>query len=168
MPTHHPALRFIIKKFAAKGKIYENCRMLAMTGDLLCHCDRRKLEWWVRFSMEPSPHTPQASGLLATCCPPLAPQPLLLLLRCLPHRYVSKGLAERVSNDPPTIRCSAARSSWKAGACPCHPGAHVPPQHCSCLASASCFLALLPAPALPCMLFLPQATQACFKTAIAA
>lgn len=37
----------IIKKFASKGAVYENCVMLSQDGELLCHCDRRKLEWWV-------------------------------------------------------------------------------------------------------------------------
>jgi len=34
-------------KFGAKKQVYENCRMLAMDGQLLCFTDRKKLEWYV-------------------------------------------------------------------------------------------------------------------------
>ena len=27
--------------------MYENCRMLAADGSLLCHCDRKKVLWYV-------------------------------------------------------------------------------------------------------------------------
>ena len=37
----------LVDKFSAKGPVYDNCRMLSMDGQLLCFCDRRKLEWWV-------------------------------------------------------------------------------------------------------------------------
>jgi hypothetical protein len=44
-------------------QVYDNCRMLSTTGELLCFCDMRKLQW-----------------------------------------YVDRGLAERVLEEPPTIR----------------------------------------------------------------
>lgn len=28
-------------------QVYQNCRMLSTSGELLCYCDRRKLEWYV-------------------------------------------------------------------------------------------------------------------------
>lgn len=28
-------------------QVYDNCRMLATTGDLLCYCDARKLQWYL-------------------------------------------------------------------------------------------------------------------------
>lgn len=70
----------LVDKFSAKGPVYDNCRMLSMDGKLLCFCDRRKLEWCV---------------------------PLLffkLYIFPFPHRYIDKNLAQRVSDDPPTIR----------------------------------------------------------------
>lgn len=45
------------------AQVYDNCRMLAITGELLCYCDARKLHW-----------------------------------------YLDKGLAELVTEEPPTIR----------------------------------------------------------------
>ncbi|PRW59440.1 DNA damage checkpoint isoform A [Chlorella sorokiniana] len=50
-------------KFAAKNTVYENCQMFSQDGELLCHTDRRKLEW-----------------------------------------YLKKGLAEKVSDDPLSVR----------------------------------------------------------------
>eukprot|EP00742_Colponemidia_sp_Colp-10_P009710 GILJ01010617.1.p1 GENE.GILJ01010617.1~~GILJ01010617.1.p1 ORF type:complete len:845 (-),score=130.47 GILJ01010617.1:81-2300(-) len=38
----------LVKRFAAKGPVYENSRMLAPDGKLLCHCDHRKCEWYVK------------------------------------------------------------------------------------------------------------------------
>ena len=36
----------VAKKFSAKRQVYENCRMLAQTGELLCFCDMRKVRWY--------------------------------------------------------------------------------------------------------------------------
>eukprot|EP00879_Flechtneria_rotunda_P011906 GHRR01012435.1.p1 GENE.GHRR01012435.1~~GHRR01012435.1.p1 ORF type:complete len:931 (+),score=387.60 GHRR01012435.1:2246-5038(+) len=36
----------MIKKFSAKTQVYDNCRMLSVTGELLCFCDMRKLQWY--------------------------------------------------------------------------------------------------------------------------
>lgn len=33
----------MVRKFAAKGPVYEGCRMLSSDGRLLCHTDRRKV-----------------------------------------------------------------------------------------------------------------------------
>lgn len=38
----------IIQKFSAKRQVYGTCAMLSVSGALLCHCDRRKLEWYTR------------------------------------------------------------------------------------------------------------------------
>jgi hypothetical protein len=46
-----------------KHDLYENCRMLAPDGELICTCDRKKLKW-----------------------------------------YIEKGIADLISEDPPTIR----------------------------------------------------------------
>ncbi|GLU17381.1 hypothetical protein SLE2022_337500 [Rubroshorea leprosula] len=37
-----------IKKFSCKSPVYHNCRIYANDGRLLCYCDRRKLEWYLR------------------------------------------------------------------------------------------------------------------------
>ncbi|XP_024520048.1 protein RRP6-like 3 [Selaginella moellendorffii] len=37
-----------VKKFSCKGLVYENCRIYAGDGRLLCYCDRRKLEWYLQ------------------------------------------------------------------------------------------------------------------------
>ena len=45
------------------SQVYGNCIMLSHMGELLCHCDLKKLEW-----------------------------------------YEAKGIATRVSDNPPTVR----------------------------------------------------------------
>eukprot|EP00873_Tetraselmis_striata_P010402 jgi/Tetstr1/430666/TSEL_020459.t1 len=37
----------LVQKFSAKAPVYENCRMLSQEGELLCHCDRRKMRWYL-------------------------------------------------------------------------------------------------------------------------
>ncbi|OMO93706.1 hypothetical protein CCACVL1_06374 [Corchorus capsularis] len=37
-----------IQKFSCKSPVYHNCRIYANDGRLLCYCDRRKLEWYLR------------------------------------------------------------------------------------------------------------------------
>ncbi|KAF5833248.1 hypothetical protein DUNSADRAFT_10486 [Dunaliella salina] len=37
----------MIKKFSTKGLAYENCIMLSKAGELLCHTDRNKVEWYL-------------------------------------------------------------------------------------------------------------------------
>jgi len=37
----------IIKKFSCKKPVYENCRMLAPDGEMLCYCDKRKMNWYL-------------------------------------------------------------------------------------------------------------------------
>eukprot|EP00210_Caulerpa_lentillifera_P000734 g711.t1 len=34
--------------YSAKTKVYENCTILSKEGELLCYCDRRRLDWYVR------------------------------------------------------------------------------------------------------------------------
>ena len=36
-----------IRKFSCRGPVYENCRIYAGDGRLLCFCDRKKLDWYV-------------------------------------------------------------------------------------------------------------------------
>ncbi|KAF8409569.1 hypothetical protein HHK36_005647 [Tetracentron sinense] len=37
-----------VQKFSCKSPVYHNCRIYASDGRLLCYCDRRKLEWYIR------------------------------------------------------------------------------------------------------------------------
>ncbi|CAM8995710.1 unnamed protein product [Rhodiola kirilowii] len=37
-----------VQKFSCKSPVYHNCRIYANDGRLLCFCDRRKLEWYLR------------------------------------------------------------------------------------------------------------------------
>ncbi|WOH03213.1 hypothetical protein DCAR_0522609 [Daucus carota subsp. sativus] len=37
-----------VQKFSCKSPAYHNCRIYANDGRLLCYCDRRKLEWYLR------------------------------------------------------------------------------------------------------------------------
>lgn len=37
-----------VQKFSCKAPVYHNCRIYASDGRLLCYCDRRKLDWYVR------------------------------------------------------------------------------------------------------------------------
>lgn len=37
-----------VKKFSCKAPVYHNCRIYADDGRLLCFCDRKKLEWYVK------------------------------------------------------------------------------------------------------------------------
>ncbi|XP_065874303.1 protein RRP6-like 3 isoform X2 [Euphorbia lathyris] len=37
-----------VKKFSCKAPVYHNCRIFANDGRLLCYCDQRKLEWYLR------------------------------------------------------------------------------------------------------------------------
>ncbi|XP_042399699.1 protein RRP6-like 3 isoform X2 [Zingiber officinale] len=37
-----------IQKFSCKSPVYHNCRIYATHGRMLCYCDRKKLEWYLR------------------------------------------------------------------------------------------------------------------------
>lgn len=37
----------IIKKFSCKKPVYENCKMVAPDGEMLCFCDKRKMLWYL-------------------------------------------------------------------------------------------------------------------------
>jgi hypothetical protein len=39
----HPGWR----RVCPHPQVYESCMMLSTGGELLCFCDRRKLQWWV-------------------------------------------------------------------------------------------------------------------------
>ncbi|XP_057829947.2 protein RRP6-like 3 isoform X2 [Cryptomeria japonica] len=36
------------RKFSCKSPVYHNCRIYASDGRLLCYCDRKKLDWYIR------------------------------------------------------------------------------------------------------------------------
>ncbi|XP_068644349.1 protein RRP6-like 3 isoform X2 [Aristolochia californica] len=40
--------KLFVQKFSCKAPVYHNCRIYASDGRLLCYCDRRKLEWYLR------------------------------------------------------------------------------------------------------------------------
>lgn len=40
--------QLFVQKFSCKSPVYHNCRIYADDGRLLCYCDRRKLEWYLR------------------------------------------------------------------------------------------------------------------------
>lgn len=40
--------RNFVRKFSCKGPVYQNCRIYAGDGGLLCFCDRKKLDWYVQ------------------------------------------------------------------------------------------------------------------------
>ncbi|CAN0897001.1 Protein RRP6-like 3 [Linum grandiflorum] len=42
------ARQHFVEKFSCKAPVYHNCRIYANDGRLLCYCDRRKLEWYLR------------------------------------------------------------------------------------------------------------------------
>ncbi|CAI0550648.1 unnamed protein product [Linum tenue] len=42
------ARQHFVEKFSCKSPVYHNCRIFADDGRLLCYCDRRKLEWYLR------------------------------------------------------------------------------------------------------------------------
>ena len=37
----------VMEKFSLKKPIYENCQILAPDGEILCKCDRKKVEWYL-------------------------------------------------------------------------------------------------------------------------
>ena len=37
----------VIEKFSIKKPIYENCQILAPDGEILCKCDKQKVEWYL-------------------------------------------------------------------------------------------------------------------------
>lgn len=39
--------RLLLCCFCCCRQVYDNCRMLSTTGELLCFCDMRKLTWYV-------------------------------------------------------------------------------------------------------------------------
>lgn len=43
-----PSRELFVQKFSCKSPVYDNCRIYANDGRLLCYCDRRKLEWYLR------------------------------------------------------------------------------------------------------------------------
>eukprot|EP00850_Spirogloea_muscicola_P020421 SM000215S06727 [mRNA] locus=s215:111800:118939:- [translate_table: standard] len=40
-----------VSKFSCKNPVYQNCRIYAGDGRLLCYCDRKKLDWYVQRSL---------------------------------------------------------------------------------------------------------------------
>ncbi|GMH33336.1 hypothetical protein BSKO_01170 [Bryopsis sp. KO-2023] len=42
------ARKKLVESFKSKSKVYDNCMMLSVDGDLLCYCDRRRLDWYLK------------------------------------------------------------------------------------------------------------------------
>lgn len=40
--------KLFVQKFSCKNPVYHNCRIYANDGRLLCYCDRRKIDWYLR------------------------------------------------------------------------------------------------------------------------
>ncbi|KAL5978635.1 hypothetical protein ACLOJK_029752 [Asimina triloba] len=38
----------LVQKFSCKSPVYHNCRIFASDGRLLCYCDQKKLDWYLR------------------------------------------------------------------------------------------------------------------------
>ncbi|KAG1368338.1 Protein RRP6-like 3 [Cocos nucifera] len=54
-----------VQKFSCKSPVYHNCRIYASDGRLLCYCDRRKLEWYLKRDLAKIvEHDPPAIMLL--------------------------------------------------------------------------------------------------------
>ncbi|KAG6498249.1 hypothetical protein ZIOFF_046161 [Zingiber officinale] len=78
-----------IQKFSCKSPVYHNCRIYATHGRMLCYCDRKKLEWLVDIKL-------LAPFAFILCF-------LLMSLPSLHYRYLRRGLAKMVDEDPPAI-----------------------------------------------------------------
>eukprot|EP00899_Mesostigma_viride_P006270 jgi/Mesvir1/15644/Mv03249-RA.1 len=37
----------LVQKFSCKKPVYSNCRILAPDGSVLCHCDKKKVDWYL-------------------------------------------------------------------------------------------------------------------------
>ncbi|KAK2649749.1 hypothetical protein Ddye_017238 [Dipteronia dyeriana] len=46
--TRKASRHLFVQKFSCKSPVYHNCRIYANDGRLLCYCDQRKLEWYIR------------------------------------------------------------------------------------------------------------------------
>ncbi|CAK9158012.1 unnamed protein product [Ilex paraguariensis] len=46
--TRKASRELFVQKFSCKSPVYHNCRIYANDGRLLCYCDHRKLEWYLR------------------------------------------------------------------------------------------------------------------------
>ncbi|XP_060958940.1 protein RRP6-like 3 isoform X3 [Cannabis sativa] len=46
--TRKASRALFVQKFSCKAPVYHNCRIYANDGRLLCYCDQKKLEWYLR------------------------------------------------------------------------------------------------------------------------
>ncbi|XP_062106106.1 protein RRP6-like 3 isoform X2 [Humulus lupulus] len=46
--TKKASRALFVQKFSCKAPVYHNCRIYANDGRLLCYCDQKKLEWYLR------------------------------------------------------------------------------------------------------------------------
>ncbi|KAI9177536.1 hypothetical protein LWI28_016403 [Acer negundo] len=46
--TRKASRQLFVQKFSCKSPVYHNCRIYANDGRLLCYCDQKKLEWYIR------------------------------------------------------------------------------------------------------------------------
>ncbi|KAJ8763807.1 hypothetical protein K2173_003589 [Erythroxylum novogranatense] len=46
--TRKASRELFVQKFSCKSPVYHNCRIFANDGRLLCYCDQKKLEWYLR------------------------------------------------------------------------------------------------------------------------
>ncbi|KAL5797871.1 hypothetical protein ACOSQ2_002691 [Xanthoceras sorbifolium] len=46
--TRKASRQLFVQKFSCKSPVYHNCRIFANDGRLLCYCDQKKLEWYLR------------------------------------------------------------------------------------------------------------------------
>ncbi|KAJ7553277.1 hypothetical protein O6H91_06G090800 [Diphasiastrum complanatum] len=51
--TQKSRYRFV-RQFACKSPVYDNCRIFAGDGCLLCYCDRKKIEWYLQRGLAES------------------------------------------------------------------------------------------------------------------
>ena len=100
------------QRFSAKKAVYENCVMLSCAGELLCHADRKKLEWYL------------AKGIAVKVLPVLMMILLVLCSTCptVPRVEVDKsgtrwpGSVEHAAGFGPTAK--QLRGAWATpGAC---------------------------------------------------
>jgi cation-transporting P-type ATPase D len=91
----------LARRLSSKAPVYQNCRMLSEGGELLCFCDRKRLEWCARRAAWAARRR-CASVISMPCCYKVPPPPRIR------RRYVTKGLAVLVQEEPFTVRLTFA------------------------------------------------------------
>ncbi|KAL6554137.1 hypothetical protein OROMI_019810 [Orobanche minor] len=49
--TKKASRELFVQKFSCKSPVYDNCKIYANDGRLLCYCDRRKLKWYLNRNL---------------------------------------------------------------------------------------------------------------------